>query len=542
MGEIESFKEMVASKAGSEQGSPPNVESVSQTATFGDRATRRLCGGTFPLFICSLISYGYLGGGTTLPGAMVGSCLLLALAWLLSPIIRFRGLLSPVRLLICTVPLTLYTVTILTIVQDMEGRSFLYNAIVSGADSLEQFFFSPELNPWSFTLALQKNLETVLTIAPTAMILLSALLFGVLFTKLSRNHPWIRARKPGLFRLTLSLLVLLGPLLAYGGLWVAVQPSQQEERWLEETEKLDPLDLGGEREVWGKFWGRAVEVREVTYFRDSSTDAERALAEELFLELDKNPPQSLHEAARVAELLVYLQRVLVQVDEEQANYELARTQLMIEPLPGTPFHQIFDSILGMVEKTDHIELWLGRVEELQDLIPATTLDELDIHTRRFYSSPIFVPRPQTRRYSVDGRLLCLRARPLEVFGLKIQASPTNLWRRWNLSRGFNRWLNIREQFADAVEEAFLARTWAHLEPPLLERDISLYYKTAVHTLDTRPKLETAELILKLRLEKEETGRFPDQLPEQFQDNFSWEKTSEGWELARTGSDESWVLK
>ena len=504
----------------------PRVSELSQSPTFLDRVTQRLASGVLPLFLA--------GMGSVLPFAMMGEWKgiavgllgLLSLAWLLAPLVRSRGFTSATRLALLFVPLTLLSVSVAILPNQILDQADL---VLTGV--LYQYALEAVLGGYGFFLFIG-----------------TLFLVGLPAYMMGKSRPWTRVQPAGTVRKVAAALTILAPVMIYGALWRSSAASTEELTWRTSVEPL----LAQAMPRGGAPWHELYTTYNLIMLGKEPSQVEplNDLVKKMVLQIEQGLPKTVAEASSVDYLVEgLLKDSRLQFDADtRAELAYLQTHARLVSRPRYQYLQSLEeldaSILPTLLESPDISKWELRMQALEQLLPATEMAELDMNAASFFYRDTFeqpevfgkVVGQENRRKVYLNPLRQLqerkpsKAEPLKILGQEFQGSPSQLVARWFRSKEVEAWLSLRRELeplepAERLSriQALQARRTNNLSQSFLEDLAGRSYAFSL-----RPWLETAQVILKLQKQRKQ-GSVPSLSPEEMQ-RWSLEKNDSGWLL------------
>jgi hypothetical protein len=512
------------------QACPPSVAQVSQQPTVLDRLTARLNGGTLPLFLLSLLALLLIGPKEHISTFFLGPPLALIACWLLAPLLRNRSGASGILLLLAG-PVLAYTVlsqTLPLLLSDSNNVNVHYDSYTR------------------FAAVLQSSLEAVLYPTHLIAFVIGSLALAVLMNGAKRLHPWVEPQTTSLHRQVLSVLVAVAPFALATGFVLSLEPNREAAGWIAEAKVLQAEHAVGPVAVkppeydaldWGVLWRNT--------YSEAELKAKRQKIQQFVVDTVKNHPPSETEplwmAGPVYQVLRFpdnglspKQRAELAFFGIAANvnardiYKYVGTQELLEA-------HVLPFLTTEALSRSELDSWNERLDRVNSRL-TDTFTELDLNAADYFFS-------EERRYSEtfgDGYRTRTKAKPrdLKAFGRSFETSPTRLAFRRDELQTIEEWVGLRDKLRAVPAPE------VHQQLQDLVRDGSPFDRLFIETLEGRrygdtvgPWLETVILIVRLRQQKLETGRYPEPLPSQTDrhaTSLEWESTPEGLKL--TASD------
>lgn len=517
---------------------PPRVAGLSQQPGFGDRLAKRLASGVLPLFLAGLLPALFSAALNDWLGIFFALLMLALLSWIISPLVRGSGFTSALRLALLFFPMGICVATF----------GLLPVPLVRGKVEDTAYFYQMAL--------------TTLLDRPGWAILLGVLIFVGLPAYYSRrSFSWVRVQPARPARKLLALVLLLAPYLIYGAMWIESAPSKEILTWKARVEASLPLTPSSAAGEWYDLYSKSNLI--ALDAKEKQPQELRHLARQVIAQAKLGLPSSMREAEYVAQAVLGLLKTesLHLSEDERADLEYLFAHCVLLSRPslssGGGVVVLPHNIIPRVLTTPDIPRWRSRILALEGLLCKSTIEELDQNAWLYlYAQPIPEPEifgtvqgaPKRRKVYLNptAQLKQRPARiadPIDIFGFKLDGSPTQLEARRFQKSQIGRWFRIKSQLVLAApgEPLKELKRLATEDDPLFPRSNLLEsLKDRAFRDYSLPWLQTAGLILDLREQKS-----PHLTSEQAR-RWSLQKVEDGWRLSLKDSPyhlgDSWVIR
>ena len=439
----------------------------------------------------------------------------------------------------------------------LAGVAFLIagtvHLLAAGLDSWRVTVVHSTIGPLERVAILQEAMETTFSWPFFSLFVLAGLVVSLTTSAFMKRHPWRDQTARGVGRLGLAWTVAAVPLLLVAVcLFMNLLIPPRNALWLAEMQRQHPQSFRLAHwnselvQPWNELlvkWtdslpSGAARVDRQQRVEATSPETVRLLEAE-FLSLWREGKEFAWPASPLASLFLEKHQEL----QDPVETNLALVELAFDELrDNNPSAHAKRSFVQLIDTLSGTELSSSQLERVRTVVEASrklVLDPVADMDRLVAAGLRWTVTKNDRIYPQSFKL----------FGLELETSPTALWIEYRDAHTFSHWVSLRDTLLLDVKPEDQVEYLRDLVSDNSPESHTSYLSRRFFGREMDAYLQTAELIIKLRRHKLESGVWPTDIAElipQAPDRWRLEDGSQGLTLIDkglpAGEKSTWVLK